>query len=309
MWTHCITRHLVKIIVTVLLGGLLGATLVRLSPGFGVDEQELDTRLNADSIRAVRHSRDRERHILRFYAQYLAGLLKGDLGVSHSMDRPVTELLAERIPVTLRSVSTGLVGGWFLGLALALPTAIYGSRAYNLFSTFLSGIFLCLPSAVLALLLLFAGGVPGLAIALVLFPRVFRYARNLLLETYALPHVLTAQAKGLSRIRILTWHVLPCAAPQILALAGVSVSMAFGAAIPIEAICDSPGVGQLAWLAALGRDLPVLVNLTLLVTVVTLVAGTASDLAAAMGSPTPTLHPDAPSRRRRGRVSGESRDA
>jgi peptide/nickel transport system permease protein len=284
MWIQRIMRHLVKILVILLLGGFIGATLVRLSPGFGVDEQEIDARLSADSIRAVRHSHDQERPILKFYARYLGRLFKGDLGVSHSLGRPVAQLLAERIPVTLRSVSTGLVGGWLLGLTLALPTAICRSRAYGLISTFLSGIFLCLPSAVLALLLLFIGGAPGLAIALVLFPKIFRYARNLFLETCALPHVLTAQAKGLTRIRILIWHVLPCAAPQLLALAGVSVSMAFGAAIPIEAICDSPGIGQLAWMAALGRDLPLLVSLTLLVTVVTLIASTASDLANAVGS-------------------------
>ena len=54
--------------------------------------------------------------------------------------------------------------------------------------------------------------------------------------------------------------------------------MALGAAIPIEVICDSPGIGQLAWQAALGRDLPLLVNMTLFVTLVTLGANSASDL-------------------------------
>jgi peptide/nickel transport system permease protein len=44
--------------------------------------------------------------------------------------------------------------------------------------------------------------------------------------------------------------------------------MALGAAIPIEVLCDSPGIGQLAWQAALSRDLPVLVSLTLMITLV-----------------------------------------
>jgi len=48
--------------------------------------------------------------------------------------------------------------------------------------------------------------------------------------------------------------------------------MAFGAAIPIEALCDSPGIGQLAWQAALNRDLPLIMNLTLLVAIVTVAA-------------------------------------
>ena len=74
------------------------------------------------------------------------------------------------------------------------------------------------------------------------------------------------------------WHVVPTTAPQLLALAGVSVSIAIGAAVPIEALCDQPGIGQLAWHAALARDLVLLVNLTLIVTLVTVVANSASDL-------------------------------
>ena len=65
----------------------------------------------------------------------------------------------------------------------------------------------------------------------------------------------------------------------MLALVGVSASIAFGAAIPVEVICDLPGVGQLAWKAALARDLPVLINLTLLIALITQLANAASDLA------------------------------
>lgn len=281
MWTQRIVRHLLVILITVLLGGFSGATLARLAPGFTVDERQLDSRLSQDSLQALRHSRDDENNILRFYARYLAGALRGDLGVSRSLGRPVVALLAERIPVTFHSVSIGLLGGWLLGLGLALPVAMYRYKVYDWMSTLFSGLFLCLPSAVLAILFLFVGGPVPLAIVFAVFPKIFRYARNLLLQTCALPHVLTARAKGLSGTRILFWHVLPSAAPQLLALAGVSVSVALGAAIPIEVVCDSPGIGQLAWLAALGRDLPLLANLTVLITVVTLLANSVSDLTVA----------------------------
>jgi len=75
-------------------------------------------------------------------------------------------------------------------------------------------------------------------------------------------------------------HILPVAAPQLLALAGISVSLAFAAAIPVEVLCDLPGIGQLAWKAAMGRDLELLVNLTMIVTLVTLLANSAADLLA-----------------------------
>jgi len=279
MWIRSLLRPLLTLLITALLGGLLGATLVRLAPGFKVDEQELDTRLKQESIQALRESHATDQGVLAFYAQYLSGLFHGRLGESRSLGRPVTELLAERAPVTLRWVALGLSGGWLIGLALALPGAMHRGWAYELCTTAVSGLFMCLPSAVLALLFLYFSGPGPLAIALVVFPRIFRYARNLLVQTYAMPHVLTAQAKGLSSARILVWHVLPLAAPQILALVGVSVSLAFGAAIPVEVISDSPGIGQLAWQAALGRDLPVLVNLTLLVALVTVMANGLSDLA------------------------------
>jgi ABC-type dipeptide/oligopeptide/nickel transport system permease component len=50
--------------------------------------------------------------------------------------------------------------------------------------------------------------------------------------------------------------LLALADPQGLALAGVSATIALSAAIPVEVICDSPGIGQLAWQAATARDLP-----------------------------------------------------
>jgi len=287
MCIHRVAKHTSTILITVLLGGLLGAALLRFAPGFGVDEQELDTRLSGDTIRALRDSHAAERNVLVFYARYLSGLFRGDLGVSRSLQRPVAELLTERIPVTLRLVGFGLLIGWLLGLALALPGGISGKPAYDLLPGFLSGSLLSLPSALVALLFLLIGGLGPLAIALVIAPKVYRYSRNLLAQTSAMPHVLAAKAKGLKRARILLWHVLPIAAPQIVALAGVSVSIAFGASIPTEVICDFPGIGQLAWQAALARDLPLLVNLTVLVTVVTLVANSASDLAVAASTDCP----------------------
>ena len=88
---------------------------------------------------------------------------------------------------------------------------------------------------------------------------------------------MTALAKGLHPARILLRHVLPGCGPQFLALAGASASMAFGAAIPVETLGDLPGLGQLAWKAALARDLPLLVTLTMLITLFTQICNSASD--------------------------------
>jgi len=278
MWLRAVPMHLLRLALTILLGGLLGETLVRLAPGFGVDERELDSRLSNGSIEMLRQSHASERNILGYYRGYVTGLLHGDLGISTSLERPVAQLFAERLPATLRSVAVGVAGAWLFGFFLALPAAMVGWRRFDILATALSGLVLCLPAAVLGLGIVYAGGAASLAIALVVFPRVFQYARNILMQAGNRPHVLAAHARGLHPVRIVGRQILPNAAPLLFALTGISVSMAFGAAIPIEAICDYPGIGQLTWQAALSRDLPVLVNITLLIMIITLSANSVSDL-------------------------------
>jgi peptide/nickel transport system permease protein len=278
MLARRIVRHGLTLVATVLLGGFLAATLVRLAPGFAVDEQQLDPRLNSESIRALRETRLEQRNIFRFYFHSFERAAHGDLGTSISLGQPVSRLLRQRVPLTVRLVGIGLLLSWTVAMALALSAAWLRVSTYDAVTTIITGTFLCLPAAVLALLSVL-WNVPGsLAIGLIVFPRVYRYARNLLAKAYGLPHIITARAKGLSELRILFWHVIPVAGPQLLAVAGVSVSIAVGAAIPVEALCGLAGVGQLAWQAALARDLPLLVNITILVTMVTLLANSGADV-------------------------------
>jgi peptide/nickel transport system permease protein len=252
--------------------------LVRFAPGFDTDEAQLDPHLNSASIQALRQSRMEQNNIVRFYFQSLKHAFKGDLGTSISLGQPVSTLLRDRTPLTLRLVGMGLLVSWAAILAMALSAAWLRVSAYDALSTAISGTLLCIPAAVLALLSVL-WNVPGaLAIALIVFPRDYRYARNLLAKAYSQPHIITARAKGLGELRILLWHVVPVVAPQLLALGGVSVSLAIGAAIPVEALCGLAGVGQLAWQAALARDLPLLMNITIMVTLVTLLANSSADV-------------------------------
>ena len=273
-----IARHGLILVATVLLGGFLSAAMVRLAPGFDTDEAALDPHLNSQSIQALRQARTEQHNIFRFYLHSLQLAMHGDLGTSISLKQPVSSLLQDRFPLTLRLVSLGLLMGWAAVMALVFTTALLRVTAYDLFATFLTGLLICVPAAVLALLSVL-WNIPGaLAIALIIFPRDYRYAHNLVNKAYSLPHIVTARAKGLSELRILFWHVVPSTGPQLLALAGVSVSLAIGAAIPVEALCGLAGIGQLAWQAALARDLPLLMNITILVTLVTLLANSSADV-------------------------------
>lgn len=272
-------RRLGEAALLIVLGGLAGAALVRFSPGYGVDVRELDARLSEDSLASLRDDSSLPQGLVSFYVDHLAGVLRGDLGSSDSFGQPIRELIAERLPATAGLLTAGLAGAWALGLGAALLGTWKSSKALDLVTTFASGAFLCLPSALLALLFFLWGDSGVLALVFVLFPQVFRYSKNLLEEARNSPHVVAARARGVSETRVLFAHVvLPVAGP-LLALLGVSVNLAFGASIPIEVICGRPGIGQLAWEAALSRDLPLLVNVTMTVTLLTVAANAVSDFA------------------------------
>src|SRR5215831_4918995 len=267
---------LFRVLAIMLVASLAGALLLRAAPGFSSDERELNTGLSSQSIHAIRQEHLAQSNIPRFYARYLGSLVRGNLGSSLSLNQPVRDLLRDRLPVTLRELSLALLLAWILGLGLAIAWQLFPSRLLKASTEGLSGAFISTPAAALALIFVLLRLPPVWAAALLVFPKIYRYSSNLLCESYELPHVLTARAKGAGRSRILFWHVAPSAWPQLLALLGVSISIAVGVLLPIEVVCDLPGIGQLAWQAAQSRDLPLLVNLTVVVTFLTVIATTLS---------------------------------
>lgn len=271
-------KCLMKTVIVVLLGGFMGATLVRFAPGYGVSEEELDSRFNRESLQAMRLAHAAPGNLMSFYVQYWGKVLHGDLGFSDVMHAPVRQLIRERFPETMKTVGFGVGVGWAVGLSLAILSVTARSAIVDGGASLVATVALCTPAAVLALLCVIARAPGRLVIAIIVFPKVFQYARNLLLRSAALPHVMAATARGLTRSRIFLWHILPVSAPQLLAVAGITVSMAFTAAIPVEALCDMPGIGQLAWKAALGRDLELLIVLTIIVTTITLLANSTAEL-------------------------------
>ena len=272
-----------RIVLTLLMAGFFGVVLVRFAPGFGSDDRELNVRLSEESIAALRAGRDA--NVLRIYGGFLVGAAThGDLGVSESFSAPVAGLLKERWPLTLRSAGLGLAGAWALALLVAAIAGGFGMRVADWAGTGLTEVLLASPAGLVALLLFvyFDGSAAAtpIGIALVVFPHLYRNQRQVLGEAAARPHVLSAHARGLHPLRVFWREVMPGALPRLIALAGTSVTLAIGASIPIETICDSPGIGQLAWKAAASRDLGLMLPLILAVTAVTLTANFAADLVA-----------------------------
>lgn len=272
-------RRLLCLALTILLAAFLGAALVRLAPGFGLDERQLDARLSESSRRAIAAQASSGADLARYFVGYFAGLWRGDLGQSISFAQPVRELIGERLGLTLRSVAAAILWSWAAAAVMTLALAVPRKRVRDGAAALLGGALLCLPAAVVAIVSCYAGAGPPLAIGVILLPRLLRYLRGATGAMAARPHVLAARARGAGGWSLELRHVWLPAAPEWLALGGISVNMALGAAIPAEALCDSPGIGQLVWKAALARDLPVLVNLTILVAAMTAAANLLSDAA------------------------------
>ena len=247
------------------------------APGSDSDERQLDTRLDANTIAALKQARSTGSNPLYVALRYVGRLLHGDLGHSETYNRPVSELLAERSEVTLRTLSVGLLCGLLIAFVLASATTILRSSMLECLGRSMATSLLCAPSAILAFGCIVMQAPPAAALACVVSPRVFLNLDALLQSTAAQPHVLAAEAMGMRRLAVFKWHIAAVNVPQMAAVAAASMSTALGALVPIEVISDSAGIGQLAWKATLGRDLSLLAAVTLLMAAVNTSASLASD--------------------------------
>jgi peptide/nickel transport system permease protein len=266
-------------LAAIVLVALAAMLLVRYGPGFENDERELDPSLSAESRAALRGKRVAEGRLTDFARNFVRGAIHGDLGQSQMFGVPVRELIADRSPATLRILAIGTASAWLAGLVWSLLLAIVRVPLLRGLSTLASAALLCLPTAAVATLLLYASLPAEAVLAVALLPKVFQVLRGLVTEAMDHSEVLAARARGISTLRILGWYVLPRTAAPMLAWFAATAGLAIGAVVPIEVICDVPGLGQLAWKAALARDLPVLVVLTLMVAIMIQLSNGASSLA------------------------------
>lgn len=271
--------RLLTVVAVVVIAGVACATLVRFAPGFGVDERELDSRLTNESISVLKAQNNQDHDVARFYWRYLAGLAHGRLGEARSFSQPIADLLKDRAPATAQNIGLGLALAWSIALGATLVAAAAQNAVADVLFSAASGALISLPAAVVALLIMILRKPVSVAIALALVPVLFRFSRNVVQKNWDSSWIMAARARGVGRAQILFRHVLCGSAPQLIALAGISLNMAFGAALPVEVVADSPGIGQLAWQAALARDLPLLVTITSLLATMTLLANAVAGLA------------------------------
>jgi peptide/nickel transport system permease protein len=252
---------------------MIGATiLVRFAPGYFSDVRELDARYANTERAQLAQEAERSKALTPLLVREIAGWLHGDAGVSRQFGVPVLDLLRPRIAVTGGLLVRAVVLAW--ALALTASFVALGTRHSQSIWHVPANILLAIPTAAMAMVCLFLNwGGAVTVMALLLAARDFKFLHRSLRKTWSEPWLLQARAQGIRFRRLVIAHVLPAMVTQLAALASLSIVTALSALVPVEVIFDVPGLGKLAWNAALNRDLPVLLAVTLLMALAVALSG------------------------------------
>ncbi len=274
-------KRLGRTVLLLLLASLGTIMLMRLAPGYYADAREMDAQYAQHARAELAIERGKNHSVFSAAVTSLTFWLHGNLGLSRQYGVPVAELIRPRLRVTASLLLRGVSAGWLLALAFALPLSARRGRSGEVLITVSAACLLAVPIGAMATLCLLtdAGG-PALALTVLIGTRSFKFLYRLLREAWRAPHLLQARAQGTSTLRIARTHLLPVLQPQLLALATMSLVIGLGAAVPAEVVFNVAGIGQLAWSAAMNRDLPVLLATTLLMATVVGCAGLLAEPAA-----------------------------
>jgi len=237
------------------------------------------------------------------YLSWVGGALSGDLGVSYAFRVPVSELVLERLPMTLSLAALAMALTVALALSLGVFAAANHRRAGDWGIMALSQLGIAIPAFWLAILLviLFAvhlrwlppGGFPGwsdpgaalralilpaTSLAVVQAAVLARVTRSSVLEVMRQDFVRTATATGLSRRRVMWGHVLPNALVPIVTIVGMQFANLVTGAIVIENVFSLPGLGRLVFQSIANRDLIMVQALVMLFAAIVVTANFVVDL-------------------------------
>jgi oligopeptide transport system permease protein len=244
--------------------------LLRLAPGGPFDGER---RLPPEVEQNLRVAYNLDAPLPMQYLNYLGMLTRGDLGPSFKQkDFSVAELVANGLPVSLRVGALALLTALFAGIGSGTWAGLHQGSRTDLLIMGTTNMGLAIPAIVTAPLLalvfavwldwLPAGGtgtpahylLPALALAAPFVAAIARLTRGSVAETLQEPHITTALAKGLPRLRIVRRHVLPIALLPVLSYLGPAAAALLTGSVVVEQIFELPGIGRYFVQAALNRD-------------------------------------------------------
>ena len=311
-----VARRLALALVTCVAISVLTFIIIRLPPGDFVDAYIANLAASGSSVSeeqaaAMRREYGLDRPVPIQYALWMARVVHGDFGVSMMWRRPVTEVIGDRLWLTM-AVS---IAALFLTWIIALPIGIYSAaRQYSIgdyIATTLGFIGLAVPNFLLALILMYLGfrylglsvgglfspdqaqapwtwakfwdlmvhlPLPACVLALAGTAQLIRIMRANLLDELRKPYVITARAKGIPEHRvILKYPVRAALNPFASSIAYVFPYLVSGSII-VSLVLGLPTVGPLLLQALVAQDMFLAGTIVLLLGVMTVVGTLISDM-------------------------------
>jgi peptide/nickel transport system permease protein len=255
-------------------------------------------------LHAIRHNLGLDQGVVPQFFDWLGGVVQGDLGVSLISNVPVSELFAQRLPVTLELILTSLV----VALVTSLPLSLGGLRPGSLLDRaagawaivwlsipiFWLGVLLALLFGVKLALLPTSGYVsfvhdplqalrfallPSITLGFYMSAMLTQFLRTSLAATMREDFIRTARAKGLLERQVVIGHAAKPALIPFVTILGILVGTAVGGTIIVEAVFDYPGFGRLFVDSIVKRDYYVVQDGILIVVAAVIVANLLVDLA------------------------------
>lgn len=294
---QALARRALLGVLTVVAAALLTFTLMHLAPGG--PSLLADPKLSPEERAAIAERLGIEAPLAVQLGRWAGRAVRGDFGHSFLYQVPATRAIADRLPATVLLAGAALLlavcAGVGAGVAAAARPSGFLARTASLAATiaqatpaFWAGIVLILLFAVW-LRWLPAGGastnsasgaldrlrhllLPAVVLAAATGAELFRYTRSGVREQLQLAFVRTARAKGLPRRRVVWRHALRPALVTVLSVLGLQLPRLVGGAAITETVFSWPGMGRLGVEAALARDYPLIMAVTVLASVSVVIA-------------------------------------
>ncbi|HEX6529742.1 MAG TPA: ABC transporter permease [Burkholderiales bacterium] len=297
-------RRLAQIIPTLFFVSVLIFGLQQLLPGDPATALAGEER-DPEAIRYLRQQFHLDDPIPVRYWYWASGVLKGDLGASLRIQKPVTELILEKLPVTIQLASMAMLIALLIGITAGVVSAVkkdtwwdYGANVFALWGlstpNFWLGIMLILLVSVTLGWLPASGYVspaedlPGNLAAMIMpafvlgnaFAAVLmRHTRSAMLQVLSSDYVRTARAKGLDERVVVLKHALRNALIPVITLGALGLGELLGGAVLTEQVFTIPGFGKLIVDAVFNRDYAVVQGVVLVTATAYIVLNLLADLA------------------------------
>lgn len=261
-------------------------------------------KLTDDMIAMMNKQYGLDKPVWQQYLKYLTDVLQGDFGTSYqSIGQPVSELIGERLAVSVQLGIQALVVGITLGLIVGAISARNKNSKLDGGLSVLSTLGISMPGFIIGLLLLdylgfkmalfpLAGWgtfeqtiLPTLALAIPVFAQVTRFFRSEMIETFNTDYIQLARAKGLTAKQVTNRHAYRNSLIPVLTLVGpLAANILTGSAL-IEQIFSIPGIGQLFVTSIPSKDYPVIMGTTIVYAMMLMVAILITDIITSLTDP------------------------